>query len=636
MRFLTNCRKIWENMSPRNAGALLVLDCFLLMAAILYGLSFVLPHTEQVHNRCCCRLTVGLVVFLIIIHVGYGKVLRLAWPLVALAGAVVACGYFAPPVYGAHKWLSFGGFHLLTTDLAGVALILLLANQLRSRRSKEPWKTVVPVTALLTLVFLSGNLFAFFLLWVTALIMLTVVRGKSAWPYWGVLAGFFSAGAGYLAWAQPLRFKRLAAFLLPEQFQYTWNYFLRRSLEAIRTGGWFGNHNAPILTHYHDNGDWLLAELTLRGGWIFLLAMIAGYCLAAALSVLLVCRLQKSEAKLTVAGFSAFLLIPVFYNLAMIVGLAPGVHTGMPLIGNGSSLTFTLLGLALILSVSSEPASPECPPPAEENRQRKNIGTEFCGQAILPGGISLEMLWCPPGRFMMGSPCDELGRSEDEEFHEVVLTQGFHIGKFPVTQKQYGALTGQMPSFFCGNNLPVEKVSWYDAMAFCEKLTKWEQNAGRLPEGYVFSLPTEAQWEYACRAGAASALNNKHDLETTDGDCPHLNEVGWYLRNSKRTTHPVGEKKPNDLGLYDMHGNVWEWCLDWYGSYREDASDPTGPKTGSYKVFRGGSWESDSALCRSAGRAYVSPSTRNYCLGFRLILVPYRAKLSNRDKIESK
>lgn len=638
MKFLTSWKEKLRNISPRNAGAVLVLDYFILMGIILYGLPFVLPHTYyQVHSRCCCRLTLGLVVFLIIVHIGYGKVLRLAWPLMALSGIIIVCGWFSPPIYGTHKWLSLGSFHIQSADIAGVALILFLAVRLRSRSSPKDWRTLLPVIVLLTLVFLSGNLYAFFLLWITALVMLTVVRGKAAFPYWGILTGFLIAGAGYLAWARPLRFKRLAAFLFPEQFQYTWNYFLRHSLDSIRAGGWFGRQDGPFLTHYRDNGDWLLAELTSRAGWIFLIAMIVGYSLTAALSILLICRLQKREAKLTVAGFSAILLVPAFYNLAMIMGLAPGVHTGIPFIGSGSgsSLAFTLLGLALIISVSSEPTRPDsvAVAPAAENPEPDNTGEGF-GQALLPGGVSLEMIWCPPGRFLMGSPYDELGRSEDEQLHEVVLTQGFRLGKFPVTQKQYEALTGQMPSFFSGNNLPVEKISWHDAMRFCEKLTKWEQNAGRLPEGYVFSLPTEAQWEYACRAGSAAALNNAQELETTDGDCPRLNEVGWYLRNSKRTTHPVGEKNPNAFGLYDMHGNVWEWCLDWYGSYRGDAGDPTGPKTGSYKVFRGGSWESDSALCRSAGRAYVSPSTRNYCLGFRLALVPFSPKLANLDKTE--
>ena len=143
-------------------------------------------------------------------------------------------------------------------------------------------------------------------------------------------------------------------------------------------------------------------------------------------------------------------------------------------------------------------------------------------------------------------------------------------------------------------DLPVEQVTWNDAMAFCEKLTEIEKAAGRLPVGYEYTLPTEAQWEYACRAGTTTALNSGKNLSDEE-KCSNLGKVGWYEHNSRRAvgaiiteaTHPVGQKKPNAWGLYDMHGNVWEWCLDWYGFYpTSSVTDPTGPNTGKGRVIR--------------------------------------------------
>jgi formylglycine-generating enzyme required for sulfatase activity len=152
-------------------------------------------------------------------------------------------------------------------------------------------------------------------------------------------------------------------------------------------------------------------------------------------------------------------------------------------------------------------------------------------------------------------------------------------------------------------------------MEFCRKLTERERSAGRLPEGYEYTLPTEAQWEYACRAGATGPYGG-------DGN---LNDMGWYNQNSGNTTHPVGKKLANAWGLYDMHGNVWEWCFDWYGNYSGGTvRDPTGPASGSARVFRGGCWFQDGVGCRSAFRSWHEPGYRLFNLGFRLALSSVR------------
>ena len=234
-------------------------------------------------------------------------------------------------------------------------------------------------------------------------------------------------------------------------------------------------------------------------------------------------------------------------------------------------------------------------------------------------GVSLEMVKIKAGTFTMGSPEGELGRSRDETQHQVTLTKDYWLGKFEVTQAQYEAIMGNNPSSYKGSNRPVEEVSWKDAKEFCNKLN--ERYAGKLPAGYKFDLPTEAQWEYACRAGTTTALNNGKNLTSEDSVCQNLDEVAWYRGNSRRKTHPVGEKKPNAWGLYDMHGNVWEWCRDWDASYIGDVTDPTGPSgSHSHRVLRGGSWDSRAVGCRSANRGGSDPRDRVNHIGFRLAL----------------
>jgi formylglycine-generating enzyme required for sulfatase activity len=238
-------------------------------------------------------------------------------------------------------------------------------------------------------------------------------------------------------------------------------------------------------------------------------------------------------------------------------------------------------------------------------------------------GTSLEMKWIAPGSFLMGSPSGENGRYSDEGPQtRVKLSKGYWLGKHEVTQAQWQALMGNNPSNFKGSSLPVENVSWNDAMEFCRKLTQRERAAGRLPEGLAYTLPTEAQWEYACRAGTTTALNNGTNLTSTTGQCRNLDALGWYGKNSGSRTHSVGQKQPNSLGLYDMHGNVCEWCLDWKDDYPGGSvTDPTGPLWGgSNRVGRGGGWFSLALLCRSAFRYFNSPDNRSSYLGFRLAL----------------
>ena len=233
------------------------------------------------------------------------------------------------------------------------------------------------------------------------------------------------------------------------------------------------------------------------------------------------------------------------------------------------------------------------------------------------------MVTCPAGSFTMGSPTDEIGRMTSENLHTVILSEPFAIGKYEVTQAQYKSITGKNPSQFTGKSKPVEKVSWSDAKEFCEKLNS--EYSSSLPEGYKFDLPTGAQWEYACRAGTTTTLNSGNNLTSTTGECPNLNEVAWYGCFPTETTHPVGKKMPNQWGIYDMHGNVWEWCRDWYeDSPTYSVIDPTGPSKGSCRIIRGGSWRSNPWLCRAAYRsADANPNFRNPDIGFRLALVPF-------------
>jgi formylglycine-generating enzyme required for sulfatase activity len=226
--------------------------------------------------------------------------------------------------------------------------------------------------------------------------------------------------------------------------------------------------------------------------------------------------------------------------------------------------------------------------------------------------LGLELIWVAPGTFMMGSASDEPERNKAEGPRtQVTLTRGYWLGKTEITQAQYEAVSGVNPSTFkaVGGQGPVERVSWTDAMAFCRKLTERERAANRLPEGYAFTLPTEAQWEFACRAGSTGAYSGEP------------NGMAWCNGNSGDTTHAVGLKQPNAWGFHDMSGNVLEWCFDWYGPYPGGAvTDPVGPGRGHYRTARGGSWRTDVRLGRSAARSGGSAGRLDYTIGFRVAL----------------
>ncbi len=222
-------------------------------------------------------------------------------------------------------------------------------------------------------------------------------------------------------------------------------------------------------------------------------------------------------------------------------------------------------------------------------------------------------VWIPPGTFVMGSPTSELGRAADEVQHTVTLTQGFWLSDHEVTQAEYQAIMGNNPSWFRGDSLPVEQVMWDEAVAYCQKLTERDRAAGRISAQQAYRLPTEAEWEYAARAGTTGARHGE------------LDAIAWWHVNSGLETHEVKGKQPNAWGLYDMIGNVLEWCGDWYGGYPTGSvTDPTGPSSVSNRVNRGGSCFSGAGFARSAKRDMDGPGSRHYDLGFRPALSSIR------------
>jgi len=241
--------------------------------------------------------------------------------------------------------------------------------------------------------------------------------------------------------------------------------------------------------------------------------------------------------------------------------------------------------------------------------------------------VKIAFRYCPPGSFAMGSPENERGRSETEgreQQRKVTLSKGFWMGETEVTQEQWEAVMGGNPSRFKGTRRPVEEVNWRKAKEYCRELTKRMKQPGGLADGWECALPTEAQWEYACRAGTRSALNNGKELTSEAGPCSNLDEVAWYESNSEGHDHEVGRKKANAWGLHDMLGNVWEWCEDLYEDTPAGGVDPTGATSGSLRVYRGGSWHKPAHDCRSAFRFRLWRGHQHYALGFRVALIPHR------------
>ncbi len=247
----------------------------------------------------------------------------------------------------------------------------------------------------------------------------------------------------------------------------------------------------------------------------------------------------------------------------------------------------------------------------------------------------------PAGAFMLGSPDDDKEAEKDEEpSHRVRISKPFYLGVYEVTQGQYEAVMGNNPSYFSANGggkdrvagqstfrYPVERVSWLEAIQFCNKLSEMKGKKPfyevdgkeiRVPDwnGQGYRLPTEAEWEYACRATASTPT-----LFSFGDKALELGLYGWFDGNSEQRTHPVGQKRPNGFGLYDMHGNVFEWCWDWYseGHYNKSAADdPTGPARATSRVIRGGGWSYIPRFIRTAYRSRYTPVNRGNFLGFRV------------------
>jgi formylglycine-generating enzyme required for sulfatase activity len=303
-------------------------------------------------------------------------------------------------------------------------------------------------------------------------------------------------------------------------------------------------------------------------------------------------KLYKTEAEKRVAGHSASSGKTEFRAGG---GTNQGNHSsgaGKELKQLGIAAASILLIIAMIWRPWEESAILQ--PPRSSDGVLKYLGEN--------------MVFVKGGTFNMGCTKEQGGDcdGDEEPLHQVTVSD-FYIGKYEVTQEEWREVMGSNPSYFKNcDNCPVEDVSWKEIKQFLRKL-----NA---KTGNTYRLPREAEWEYAARGGSSS-------LEYKYSGSNNLDEVAWYSNNSGSKTYPVGQKKSNELGLYDMSGNVWEWCADWYGDYSSGAqTNPKGPLWASYRVRRGGSWDYDAQYCRVSFRSYYAPSIRGNYLGFRLAL----------------
>ena len=249
------------------------------------------------------------------------------------------------------------------------------------------------------------------------------------------------------------------------------------------------------------------------------------------------------------------------------------------------------------LSLDSQQATPQTHPTVSDNTISIPV----------KDGISIDMARVEAGTFTMGATAEMKELYDDERpTHRVTLTNDYYIGKYEVTQALWQTVMGNNPSKFKGDNLPVEQVKWKDCQKFLSKLNRIT--------GKMFRLPTEAEWEYAARGG-----NKSRGYQYSGSN--NLSDVAWYDNNSGNKTHAVGTKQANELGIYDMSGNVYEWCQDWFGKYNSSSQvNPTGANSGSDRVFRGGSWISNAGNCRSSYRDYITLGGRDSYLGLRLVL----------------
>ena len=270
------------------------------------------------------------------------------------------------------------------------------------------------------------------------------------------------------------------------------------------------------------------------------------------------------------------------------------------------SLMLCLVVLPFLISCSGSSETNKAGISSESQSTLQDISPDN-GMETITNSIGMKLVLISKGTFVMGSPESEQGRDDGETQHEVTISEDYYLGVFEVTRGQYEKVMGTNPSYFQkrvigksdSSMYPVDQVSWEYAVEFCKKLSELpeEKKAGR-----VYRLPTEAEWEYACRAGSKAAYS-------FGANSTSLGDYAWFGENSGNQTHPVGEKKANAWGLYDMHGNVWEWCSDCLGKYpKGSVSDPSGPSEGSERVIRGGSWIIVAAHCRSANRNWSDPS----------------------------
>ena len=296
------------------------------------------------------------------------------------------------------------------------------------------------------------------------------------------------------------------------------------------------------------------------------------------------------------------------------------IVTGQAVLAAGAGVLLVLLGTVVIRAVR------------QRRRPQYSLGRFVVMTMVAGVGVLGGMHWWHSARALSNAKAEYQAASArfkdsyetEKPAHEVTLTQPYYLGKFEVTQEQYQQVMGTNPSDFKGRDLPVENVSWDEAQEFCKKASEVAQAAGlrAQPGGlrYNVRLPTDAEWECACRAGTGTT----YYTGDTEAD---LDRAAWYYKNSGNTTHPVGQKTPNAWGAHDMHGNVWEWCADWYGDYKaEAATDPQGPAEGAGRVLRGGSWDYIPRICRAAYRFRLRPDRRG-SIGFRVVAVAPRTAM---------